>query len=492
VLVLAACGDDGVVYLQLDLPADPALDPFDDRLADLTLTASAGGEQLLSTTTVAGDGRLELGQVPVAEQVSFELAGRARSGRMLAFGRSAPVDVRADAAVDVPMRVRRPSAYVAGDADLAAIDTTLQPGDAYTAAIPIGGAVSAVAAARDGGELVVVADDGLRLVDTRDHVAAAAAVPLMGPAIDLAVSADGAWAVATHGDPTPGVSIVDLAALRSGDPVDATFVTTPAASAVAIGGDRAWVVLDPLDNLFCVGESSILAIPLDDPGSAGPPLALGAPGGDLVVDPGSGDALVALPCASKVVRISDPAGPAVPVAEQPGISAIAVARDRLWMMGHIDGPDAHLILASVPLEGGDLVELDMPTLEERALAVDLAGPGQGGLIQVTADLASAFDMVVLPDDEHVAILVAAVYLTDPSGDAGGGQPILPGITMVTYEYQLVELATGLGAQRLRTYCSLSWDAGALLDDFACALAPGQDQAPTSFQPSDLAALYGAR
>lgn len=79
-----------------------------------------------------------------------------------------------------------------------------------------------------------------------------------------------------------------------------------------------------------------------------------------------------------------------------------------------------------------------------------------------------------------------------SGDAGGGQPILPAMQMITYEYQLVQLDIGLGAQRLRAWCEITWDPGALLDDFRCARAPGQDEAPMTFQPGELTAIFGSR
>ena len=161
-------------------------------------------------------------------------------------------------------------------------------------------------------------------------------------------------------------------------------------------------------------------------------------------------------------------------------------------MGHVDGEFAHLILASAQLDGSERTVLDLSTLEERAVATALVVAGQDGLVRMTADLASAFDMAVLPDGEHVAILVAAIYITEATGDAGGGQPILPVVRMVTYEYQLIQLSTGLAAQRLRTTCAISWDPGALLDDFDCAQAPGQDLSELDFIPSRLTSLFGSR
>lgn len=64
--------------------------------------------------------------------------------------------------------------------------------------------------------------------------------------------------------------------------------------------------------------------------------------------------------------------------------------------------------------------------------------------------------------------------------------------MITYEYQLVQLDTGLAAQRLRLSCDITWQPGALLDDFRCARAPGQDEAPVPFAATDLSVLHGSR
>ena len=91
-----------------------------------------------------------------------------------------------------------------------------------------------------------------------------------------------------------------------------------------------------------------------------------------------------------------------------------------------------------------------------------------------------------------AIVVAAGYLTEPSGGDGGGPPVIPSLTLVTFEYQLIQLDTGLAAQRLRLSCDITWEPGALLDGFVCDLAPGQDEVASPFVPTDLTVLYGSR
>ncbi|HUH05346.1 MAG TPA: hypothetical protein VML75_25290 [Kofleriaceae bacterium] len=489
-LGLVACSDGGGVALHLRVPADPALDPFAQSVAELTLSASAD-DRIIYVATRSGPvpgQTLDFGRVPIADGVGFELMVKAPTGRVIGFGRSAAlVDVGPDDAVDVELEMRRPFSYVSGAGALLAIDGTREPGRDYASTIAVSAPVTAAVVAPTGDMIIAAVGNGLERVSTSTHVVDGERIELGAPIDDLTVSADGRWVIASHRVEPTGISIVALDGSR--EPV---FVPTSSASSIAIHGDTVWVLQDRLASIFCVGESTILTLSLADPLASGSTIVLGTAATDLAVDPATGAVMVALACLNRVVMIADPQAPPVALLDVPGASAVAVARGRVWVMGHRDGEGAHLILASVAVDGGAVDILEMPTLEERAEAVALSQTGQGGLIQMTADLAAAGEIAVLPDGEHVAILVTAVYGTLPAGDAGGGQPIVPKLTMITYEYQLVQLDTGLAAQRLRVYCSIEWDPGALLDDFACAQAPGQDEAAISFIPTDLTVLYGSR
>jgi hypothetical protein len=487
---IAGCSDGGGVRLRIELPDDPGLDPL-AQVAELRLAATAGGE-VIHTATVTDPERgvpLDFGDVPIADGVAFEVQGVAATGRVVAYGRgAAPVDVRGDEVVEVTIPVRRPFVYLPGGDQLLAIDATREPGEAYATTIDVGAPVAGAAVTPDGTEIVVATDAALRLVATATHARAGAELALPSPPIDLAISPDGAWAAITHATP-PGTSIVDLAALRAGAPVEPAFVAGTRPGAVAIGGGLAWVLEEPIDDLFCTAQSSVVAIPVASPTTFGP-IPLGGAAGDLAVDPDTGAVLVA-GCGGRLLRVAAPGTSPDEVLQLPGLSALTIDRGRLWLAGHVDGEDAHLTISSLPLAGGEPEPLDLPNTEERALAVQLAEAGQDGLLALSADLHSAYAIAVLPDGEHVAILDAAVYLGEAAGDAGG-QPIVPAITMITYEYQLVQLDTGLGAQRLRCSCDITWEPGALLDDFECARAPGQDEAPVTFQPREGTALYGSR
>jgi len=485
-LLLSGCEPDGAVRLRFERPEAPGLNPMTE-VRELTLRATADGEATFQATRPYGES-VEFGALPLGVGIKFALTGAAAGGRVVAFGHSgAPVDVTAEDAIEVEIPVRRPFSYVAGADGVVALDGTLEPGEPYEATLDTTATVTAVASTPDGGAVVFAAGAMLGVISTSTHTAIdGATLVLDAPVTELAISPDGRAVVAVH---AAAVSVVDLPSLRAGTPTAAEFVATGDNGRIAVGNAAAWVIQDPLDNLFCQGESAVLEIPLDDPSSAGPAVALGEPAGDLAIAP-DGRPIIAMVCDSQLVAIE--AGEVVPVANVEGLSTVTIADGKLWAMGHVDGEAAHLILASVPLAGGEPSLLDLPTLEERADAPEFDAPGQGASIQVTADLASAFDLAVLPDGEHVAILVAAIYFTEEVGDAGFGVPILPAVTMITYEYQLVQLATGLGAQRLRMSCEIEWEPGAVIDEFRCGQAPGQDLAAQPFIPAGLTALYGSR
>ncbi len=492
VIALGACHE-GRVRLELSAPAAAELDP--QRGAEsLTLVALAEGREVYaSTIDVPARGEaLGFGEVPVRDELWFEVRATAAAGRVVGFGRATEaVDVNDDEEVRVAMELRRPFAYLAGADSLVVVDATREPGEDYVTTMVVGGPVRGVAGSRDGAELVVVTDASVRLVSTSTHAALAGEVPLPSAPFAFAISDDGRWAAVSHRTAPEGLSIIDLQVLRDGAALAPAFVAIERPGAVGIGGGVAWVLKDPLDSFFCGGTSSVVSVPLDAPAAA-PPIPLTARAGTLAVDPASGTAIVSVGCASEVVAID--VGGSAPrlVYAAPGVGALTVSGGRLWMTGHVEGPDAHLSIIDMGLDGSDPRTRALPSTEERAIAVALEEAGQDGEIRLTADLHTAFALSVLPDGAHVAILEIAAHIGEAAGDAGGGRPIVPEMQLLTYEYQLVRLDTGLDAQRLRLSCTITWEPGALLDDFRCGRVPGQDDSPVAFPASDLSVLYGSR
>ncbi len=500
IMIVAAvlgCDGEGGVSLSLELPSDSALDPLDDRVSGLTLSVLSENTTVYTATREFGElgEAVDFGRVPIADGLRFELVGRTSSSRVVAFGRSAAaVDVTSGDLTDVAVRVRRPYVYAAGGDDLLAIDTTLDRGDDYALPITVGDQTGATATTPDGASVIVVAGTELRVIPTDDHTLTAPSALLTAPAVHVAVSPNSRWAAVTHTipgmDTAPrGVSIVDLAAVVSGGADPVRYIDTAAVGEVSVTDTTVWVLQDPLASLTCEGASTVVPIDVES-GQAGAAVDLGGVAADIAATDNT--VYAAMPCDHEVRQVVGGVLAPTSVLDVTGVSAVSVAHGKVWAMGHVDGEGAHLILASAKPDGSDVRVLDFPTNEERAVATALVGPGQDGLIRMTADLSSAFDMAVLPDGEHVAILVAAIYITAPIGDAGGGQPILPVVRMITYEYQLAQISTGLATQRMRTTCAITWDAGALLDDFDCAVAPGQDVSPIDFVPTRLTSLFGSR
>jgi hypothetical protein len=495
VIGLAACPacHDGRVTLDLDVPTAPQLDPLLD--ADLlTLDGIVDGENVYSSTIDVPErgAPLHFAEVPVRDDVWFELSASTIAGRVVGFGRSSEsFDITDDDDVRVPIRVRKPMAYLAGADALVVVDGTGEPGEDYVSMVPTGAPVRAVAATRDGAELVVATPTSVRLLSTLTHAATSSDVPLVAEPRELAISADGRWAAVSHQAMPQGVSIIDLQALREGTAIAPTFVPIDRPGAIAIGGGVVWVLVNPIDSLFCSGTSSVVSVSLDAP-SASTAIPLVGRSGTLTADPDSGAALVAIGCADQIVAIDAPGGEPHTIFASPGLGSVTVANGRVWTTGTVNGVDAHLTLTDFNLDGSDPHTVELPTTEEHAVATALEESGQDGQIRLTADLHTAFAVSVLPDGAHVAIVDIAAYIGLASGDAGGGRPIIPDMQMITNEYQLVQLDTGLSAQRLRLACEISWDPGALLDSFRCATAPGQDEAPAPFAASDLSVLYGSR
>jgi hypothetical protein len=106
-----------------------------------------------------------------------------------------------------------------------------------------------------------------------------------------------------------------------------------------------------------------------------------------------------------------------------------------------------------------------------------------------ADQVRPVDLAVLPDGSRLAVIWTGEYNTVRFGDGG----LLASLTVTTSEYQLLDSATGVPLQRLRTFCDgFSMPDGAV-SMFACIEQPGQDSLPgDGYVPTHLAVLFGGR
>src|SRR5204863_9730064 len=101
--------------------------------------------------------------------------------------------------------------------------------------------------------------------------------------------------------------------------------------------------------------------------------------------------------------------------------------------------------------------------------------GQAAEVRLDADRLDPFGLSVLPDGRGVAVLVRGLYHAEAVVrqvhifDLVYDETIVPRLDVDAFEYQLVDVGTGIVTQRLRTSCKIDWEHGkAVLDDWACS------------------------
>jgi hypothetical protein len=496
------CGSSGRVELVIDLPAEMALSPIDDRVARLTLMTQATG---LSTQVENVDvaippmrgQTLAFGDVPIANGVLLDLQATSPSGRLLGFGHAGPLDVTSGDALSVSVKLRRPFAYVAGGASLWAFDATVEPGQPYARAVAMPAGPAAVATTPDGGEVVVVAEDALVLVSTSTHARVGGTAALEPGALDVAVSPDGRWAAVVH---VAGISLVDLATLRGGD-ATAGFAAIDNPAAVAVGPGTAYVLTDAAQPTSCAAPSSIVPVPLAAAPVPGTPIVLASGARDLAVvtrGPRAGSLVVAEPCQNALVIAGPDGSGQNALLQVPNLTSVAVSDQRVWGVGwQGDESELFLVLSSVGFDGQAPTSLNLAPSQALAQSNDLTEPGQVTEDRLGADALDPFELVILPGARHAALLLHGQFHADQVirtvtiGDTTVNQVILPRIDMETFEYVLIDVTAGAAAQRLRTRCAIDWQHDvAVIDDWSCASTPGQDVASETFTPLHQAVLYG--
>lgn len=496
----AACGDDGVVRLRVDLPDDPTLSPLGpDTAAVLVLRAEADGvpPEVLSRSFDPAAGAMDFGDLPINDGVWVSVRAESPGGTLLGYGRSgAPVRVAAGVETTVEILLRKPFAFVTGAPRLQVMDTTSDPGKRFDGEATASTDPRAVVVTPDGWAVLVARGNGVQALATSDHQPISGTIDTGRAVRDLGISPDSRRAVALHDD---GVTIIDLGGS------DRTFVGIPGADGVAVSDTTAFVLVQAYTGSACAGQtSSIVAIPLEDPGSATAPMTLATAGADLAWEPRTGALLVAEPCEDGVARVEITGDVLATQLLLPVTDATAVAatRDRVFAVGRSNqGQGAFLILASASPDGTGATQVSLPVTEERARADEFSETGQDTEVRVTADQVLPRDFAVLPDGDRVAILIDAefhgneVWYTEPV--FGIDILIIPEISMVTNEYQLLDASTGVALQRLRTYCNVDEIPSPsgetpVVESLSCTRNAGQDVSPYSFIPTHVAVTYGDR
>lgn len=512
VWLVAGCAAEGSVEIRFLLPDDD-LSPM-TGLSEITVITDVPGEPVRRETLLVPADATELtgGTVPIADGVEISVELRAATRRLIGYGRSdGPVDVALDGVTEVPIRVRRPFAYVTGATSVQTFDTAREAIDDYAGSIAMSPAPTVMASTHGGGELLTAASAGsggeLRALSTASHAAVdgLGAIPLSLPPAGLAITPDDRFAVIGHAGAGGGISIVELADLGS-ETGAARFVALGDVTRVVGGldGDApiAYALVGGAPRTNCAAPPPPSQIVLVDVAS-GDELARvepGAPIADIAVDRDSNLLVMANTCANQVVAslpLDDP-GAFADLHYARAVSQVAVQGGRVWAVGatpQVTGMPAYLSVSSARLDGSDEVRVALPAMEERAQVEDLMEPGQSAEIRIGADDVVALDMAVVPGGNHVAVLSEGFYhgtemiLNDPFF---GPIRIIPEMTITTYEYLLVDIATGGFVQRVRTWCDLKVLSDTFLQDFRCTRAAGQDAAGSAFRPQHINVLYGSR
>jgi DNA-binding beta-propeller fold protein YncE len=506
VLGASACADAGSVTLVLDLPDDDALRPAG---ADtVTLVAREGTDPLSITTVPVRDGALDLGELPLSDELWLSAELRGPQQQLVGFGRApAPLEVTLETTGEVRLPIRRPMVYLAGaGAGLVTLDASVPASGAYQGLVP-GAAAQAMVADVAGTTLASVSLAGaLSYVDSGTHELSSLPGATLGAAPrDVAATPDGRYVVVALANNRAAVVEVETGEV-------AVAGLDGAADRVAVvrdaGGSWLGVVLVDRASTDADCAPSRLAV-----------FPLGAPETPTVVDAGAaisdlagvqaeGKVALAARCDGAVLRFDPATGVVdadVPMFELPSPTVVAAAEDRVWAIGHDrrtnpdtqlvpDGvEDAWLVVGSAEWSGQFAAVTALPPLVTRVEATEVAQyPDQEVTQDLHANTAEATGLAVLPGAEQVAVTFTSVFHGDEFSN-GFGDVVLPTIDVVTHEYWLLDGSGLAPVQRVRTSCAVTVGP---CNEFACYFdawncLPDVDAADVgTFVPGALTTLFG--
>lgn len=523
VLAASACnGSDGSLELTLSLPAQPDLRPT--GMTTVTVTATAPGESPVGTTTALSAGSVSAGDLPIGSDIQIGVVLRDVSNRIVGVGEAGQaIDIVGDKATQLAIPVRRPFVYAASGTNLYSFDPTLDPRDAKFQGMLAGVTGPQFTVSVGGDRLAVISGNQVQvLVTETNQVMGSISVP--GPVNDAAAVPGTHKLAIAHAN---GIAIVNL---DGGDvanapvgPVDRVTVG-PSSDGLMVAYGLVGRVLPPDKPAMlatCTGTSKIVQVSVDAPAAA-TPAPVTAAVSDLAAAPDVAMLFATLPCTGKVASvhgvIEGGALSLTDVTDLERASVLTVAGDRVWAAGtkmsvpacttgcsattpvacpqpngnHLayvtDG--AHLIVKSIPLDGGTPITLDVPG--RRETMVD-----QGDMAKEHAQVLKALgvvplDLVTLPGGQYVGLVTKSRYYVERLDN--GIQVILPCLDATVGDWLLIDMASSSVAQRVRTSCNLTVEPGAFFADWDCDDPPEGERSkfPTMYQATSVGALFGSR
>jgi hypothetical protein len=515
----------GGIELDLRFPADPALAPQKDEIAHVSLVYWEPGKPTNRVTRALEEVRGgPIDEFSPGQTLRMAVELRTATQRLIGFGRvPEPIEVGADGSASFEVEVRRPFVYLGSNNGIEAIDATQEASaglSSFLRTIDLAVPAQVAVPTYDGQQLAAVLTrpsvpgdpasplvSELMVLRTDDHTRSMdTAVPLRAPASDLAISADGRYAIVAHetsadGAVAGGVSIVDLEAAAQGQALvyDLFEGSVGRVSVGVENAGRVFALVNRLDGLDCAGApgSTVLEIWLGTAPRVQRRVSLGVAAQDLAAADDGSFVVVADSCSSKLWRVpTDGSGPTALREDLENVSSVALWNNNIWAVTSAVAPPvrtepggAEIRVVSLDLAGKTVADIPLPAMK-LALATEVfSSDGQLATLQVTADGVYAFDLAVAPGAGSIALLMRNRYAVQE--DANGSTTFIPDMDVETTEYLLVDVTTTTAVQHVVSQCDIEILGPALIDEWHCAQAQ-DSQVGSSHVVRGLSVLYGSR
>ena len=438
-LLAAACGDSGRLLIDLERPSH-SLDPIaDPRLSKFSLRITAGGSHKVHDAFRDGGAELLMGAVPVDTPFDLRLSGTSATGLMLGLGLVHDVMIR-DGTQDtlVAVKFRKPLGYVAGLGRVSVLDAAAASSTSLELSpLPVSGA-TAVAATPNGVLVLVVHNNTLVPIRTRDH-AKLAPVPLAGGGDHVAVSPDSRYAVICHRTNLK-LGVVDLQEVGKGKATESVLNLGGTPSRVVFGASRteATLLVDALERTDTCGSKHGRLVDINLVARTyTPPRSLGRPAADIALDPRDNALLVALTCDKKLRRVPQNGTPqdvSVPAAYD-----IAHNDRNIILLGRAGGTQVAGQAVLFDMNSSGLGLPQSKTFAFPPLAIGFKSQGSAGYFTWASEPKAFkfYDLSISPDSQRAIALFQVDYQSDMQGSC-------------TYRakvrgtgYMLIDLATGV-------------------------------------------------
>ena len=517
----------GSLELDLSLPTDMALRP--SGMTTVTVTATFPGESPLTSTAVIEDARFTASELPIGEDVQLGVVLRDVSNRIVGVGEAGQrIDLVGDEATQITIPVRKPFVYASGASPLVSFDTTIDPRlDAFQGTVA--NVTNPLFTVSVGGDRLAVVTSTSVLAIATETNAVTGTIAIPGPPRDATAIPGTRKIAVAH---AMGITIVDLdtstVATAMVGPVDRVTAGPNEAGALFAYGLVGRVPpseLPPPMGACMGGPSSIVAIEVDNPTTRAPK-PVGAPLADIAAAPDAARLVAADPCGGQVVRVTgDPTAEvgtlaAEKIADIERAAVLTVAGNRIWAAGTdtsvpfcegpVGGPvgqcsansapsctatpqndlgyadeGATLIVASISLDGADIVRFVAPDRRETMLDTDDLAQQHAQVLKALSVV--PIDLVTLPGGQFVSVIAQSKYFIVAL------LPDLPCLEAMAEDWLLFDLASSAVAQRVRTFCDVA--ATPVFVDFpnwACGEPPKAEQSRVQYHPTSVGALFGAR